>query len=97
MKPIDVGSLVLRLALGLGMFFGHGLGKLTGFAERSGRFPDPLGLGSEASLVLMIIAEVLIFFDYASILSYVLLGIGFTGMGLGILIGFFSMVNEDED
>lgn len=59
MKPVDIGTLVLRLAMGLSLFFGHGLGKVLHYSERAGRFPDPLGIGSEASLVLMIIAEVL--------------------------------------
>ncbi len=59
MKASDVGILVLRLAMGLALFFGHGLGKLLDYSERASRFPDPLGLGSEASLALMVIAEVL--------------------------------------
>ena len=50
---------MLRLTIGLSMFFGHGLGKLLQYPERAGRFPDPLGLGSEASLALMVIAEAL--------------------------------------
>ena len=40
------------------MFAGHGLGKLLHFSQRAGRFPDPVGLGSELSLVLVIFAEV---------------------------------------
>lgn len=59
MKSADVGLLILRLAIGLGLFFGHGLGKVLNYSERAGRFPDPLGLGGEASLVLMVLAEVL--------------------------------------
>lgn len=59
MKPVDVGLLVLRLGIGLGLFFGHGLGKLLNYSQRAGRFPDPIGIGSEASFVLMLIAEVL--------------------------------------
>lgn len=58
-KPNDLGLLVLRLAVGLGMFWGHGLGKLLHFQQRAGRFPDPLGIGGEATLVVAVIAEVL--------------------------------------
>lgn len=36
----------------------HGIPKLTGFSELSGQFPDPLGMGSQLSLVAAIGAEV---------------------------------------
>ncbi len=55
----DLGLLLLRLAVGGFMFFFHGWGKLANFAELSGKFPDPLGVGSTFSLVLAIFAEVL--------------------------------------
>ena len=51
--------LVLRLWFGLTMLFNHGIGKLTHFSEVVQTFPDPLGLGQEASLVLVVMAEVL--------------------------------------
>lgn len=58
-KPIhkDLGLLVLRLASG-GMMLTHGWPKLANFAERVENFRDPIGLGSELSLVLAIFAEV---------------------------------------
>ncbi len=59
MKSRDIGLLTLRLAIGLGLFYGHGLGKLLNFRQRSGGFPDPLGVGSEATMVIAVIAEVL--------------------------------------
>ncbi len=59
MRSRDIGLLVLRLAVGLGLFFGHGLGKLLNFQQRSGNFPDPLGIGSEATLAIAVFAEVL--------------------------------------
>jgi len=40
------------------MLLAHGWGQLSGFSEMSGAFPDPLGLGSAASLGLMVFAEV---------------------------------------
>jgi putative oxidoreductase len=39
------------------MAFGHGLGKLTGFGQRSANFADPLGVGSSFSLSLVVFAE----------------------------------------
>jgi putative oxidoreductase len=37
----SLGLLFLRVGTGLLMFFGHGLGKLQGFAEKSKGFPVP--------------------------------------------------------
>ncbi len=53
----DLGLLTLRLGLGLTMFSLHGLPKLQGFAEKATKFPDPLGIGSQTSLVLATFAE----------------------------------------
>lgn len=55
----DIGLLILRVGLGAFILIGHGWGKLAGFGELAGNFPDPIGLGSTASLVLAIFAEVL--------------------------------------
>jgi hypothetical protein len=49
-----------------------------------------------ASLLSMIIAAVLLYFDTVPIMAYVLLVIGFFGIGIGILIGFFKMVKDQE-
>ncbi|MEY3395101.1 MAG: hypothetical protein RL346_1337 [Verrucomicrobiota bacterium] len=59
----SLGLFVLRVGTGLLMFFGHGLGKLQGFAEQSKRFhvPDfyPLKwMSSPVSLAATIGAEV---------------------------------------
>lgn len=57
-KYRDFGLLILRLAFGLSMFFGHGLGKwgrLLGDEEI--KFADPFGLGPAASLALCVFAE----------------------------------------
>jgi putative oxidoreductase len=51
--------LVMRLWFGLTMLFNHGFDKLAHFKDIVGEFQDPLGLGQEASLVLVILAEVL--------------------------------------
>ncbi len=51
--------LVARLWFGLTMLFNHGFDKLAHFNDYVGTFQDPLGFGQEASLVLVIMAEVL--------------------------------------
>lgn len=54
----DLGLLVLRLYAGGTMLLAHGWGKLTGFSDYAGSFPDPFGVGSTASLGLAVFAEV---------------------------------------
>ncbi len=54
---VDIGLLIMRLAFGSMMLFGHGLGKLLSYSERASQFGDPLGLGSSTSLALAIFAE----------------------------------------
>lgn len=53
----DGALLVLRLFIGFMMLLGHGGEKLLNFGDRAANFPDPLGLGSGLSLVLVIFAE----------------------------------------
>jgi putative oxidoreductase len=55
----DLGLLVLRLWLGLSLLLLHGWTKLSTFQEMSGKFPDPLGIGTKASLSLAVFGEVL--------------------------------------
>ena len=55
----SMALLVARLWFGLTMLFNHGLDKLAHFKDIVSAFPDPLGLGQEASLVLVVLAEVL--------------------------------------
>ncbi len=54
---LSLGLLILRLAYG-GMMLVHGYPKLMGFSEMSDKFPDPLGMGSQLSLIAAIGAEV---------------------------------------
>ena len=51
------GLLMLRLSLGLGMLFNHGLDKLNNFSAHSDKFPDPLGIGSVPSFALVTFAD----------------------------------------
>jgi putative oxidoreductase len=56
---VDFGLLLLRAWLGLTIFCNHGLDKLLTYSEKAGGFPDPLGVGSQVSLALAIVGEVL--------------------------------------
>lgn len=51
--------LVARLWFGLTMLFNHGFDKLGHFSAKVADFPDPLRVGHEASLVLVVLAEAL--------------------------------------
>lgn len=57
-KPfaLDFGLLLIRLAVS-GLMLTHGYPKLVHFAERAEKFSDPLGIGSPASLGLVVFAE----------------------------------------
>ena len=50
----SMALLVARLWFGLAMLFNHGLDKFAHFKDIVGTFPDPLGIGQEASLVLVV-------------------------------------------
>lgn len=54
----DLALLALRLWFGLSMLVLHGWGKVMNFSAFSTKFADPFGIGTTASLVLVIIAEV---------------------------------------
>lgn len=56
-KMNSLGLLILRVAFGCFMLV-HGIPKLKGFSEMSDKFPDPLGIGSQFSLISAIGAEV---------------------------------------
>lgn len=53
---IDTGLLVFRISVSL-MMLSHGIPKFIKFNMLLGRFPDPIGIGSELSLTLIIFAE----------------------------------------
>lgn len=48
------------------------------------------------ALLSMIIAGVLLYFGAAIALAYGLLLCGFFGIGIGILIGFYKMINDQS-
>ena len=52
-KHLDGALLFLRLFIG-GMMLSHGWAKLASFSTLSATFPDPLGVGSTLSLLLIL-------------------------------------------
>lgn len=52
----SLGMLLSRIIFGI-LFLIHGLQKLIDFAVLSETFPDPLGFGSEVSLIFVLLAE----------------------------------------
>lgn len=53
---MDVAVLFLRLFVGC-MMLTHGWAKIVAFSTLSQTFPDPFGVGSTASLVMIVLAE----------------------------------------
>lgn len=74
----NVALLVARLWFGLTMLLNHGVEKLAHFSEQAATFPDPLGVGREASLILVVLAEVV---------GAILLAVGFlTRVAAAVLV-----------
>jgi len=53
----DLGLLVLRVGFSAFLLL-HGIEKIELLIESGGKFPNPIGLGSTLSLILVLIAEV---------------------------------------
>jgi putative oxidoreductase len=53
----DFGLLLLRLTLGLNLFFHHGMEKIMHFSAMRSHFPDPIHIGSHASLLYALISD----------------------------------------
>jgi putative oxidoreductase len=87
----DVGLLVLRLWLGLSLLLLHGWTKLSTFQQMAGKFPDPLKIGHQNSLILAILGEVV-----CSIL--IVLGLftrfGALGSAITMAVAFFLVHNH---
>jgi putative oxidoreductase len=54
----SLGLLLLRIGAAGLLLYGHGWPKLMRYQERAATFSDPLGVGSTASFILVLIAEV---------------------------------------
>lgn len=55
----SLGLLILRVGFAGTIAFRHGLPKLMAFSYKMNTFPDPIGIGSTASLSLVVFAEFL--------------------------------------
>lgn len=56
---VNLGMLILRVAAGWMIFRFHGLMKIEHFSEIAHRFANPLHIGSYASFLLVIFAEII--------------------------------------
>jgi putative oxidoreductase len=54
----SIGLLILRVSIGSMFLLGHGWSKLMSFDSKFHSFPNPLGMGSELSWILIVFAEV---------------------------------------
>ena len=52
-----IAMFILRVGAGSLMMVNHGFDKLMHFSEKAGRFADPFGIGSTASLSMVVFAE----------------------------------------
>jgi putative oxidoreductase len=52
-----IALLVLRVFAGLSLFLKHGLEKLTGYSTMVQHFPDPIHIGSHASLAFALLSD----------------------------------------
>jgi putative oxidoreductase len=53
----DLALLVLRVWIGVSLFLKHGLDKLLNYSEMVTRFPDPLHIGAQASLITALVLD----------------------------------------
>lgn len=88
----DLAALVLRLLFG-GMFIYHGWPKLTGYSKMVEMFGDPVGLGSELSVILVIFAE---FFCGIFILLGFLTRFSVIPVFITMLVAYFVAHGQDE-
>jgi putative oxidoreductase len=59
-RAMDVVLLLLRVAFGGAMLYGHGIGKMRRlFGNEAIEFADPFGIGPVASLAMAVFAEVI--------------------------------------
>lgn len=83
--------LAMRIMIG-SLFLAHGLEKVLNFAVFSANFPDPLGIGSNASLILTIFAE--LFCSIAFIFGF-LYRLVMIPMLISVSVAFFLVHHAD--
>lgn len=90
-KLNDIGLLILRVGFGCLMLV-HGFQKVGKFSELTDKFPDPLGMGSQLSLISAIGSEV-----GCSILLIIGLGTRLAAIPLAftMLVAWFIVHAED--
>jgi putative oxidoreductase len=88
----DVGLLFMRLGVGVVMLFTHGSDKLVNFSSISPGFPDPLGLGSTFSLILVVFAE---FFCSLAIIFGIFTRYAAIPLFFNMLVAAFFVLNGD--
>lgn len=54
---VDAGLLILRVGIGITLFLRHGIPKILGFSQMAAHFPDPIHIGSHASLLYAILSD----------------------------------------
>lgn len=79
---MDLGLLVLRICFGMSLFLKHGWEKPTTFTQMAARFPDPLHIGAEPSLMFALLSDAI-----CSIL--VMLGLATRWAALVVLVNIF--------
>jgi len=89
----SLGLLLLRLAAGGMMLFGHGWAKLIDFSDVAPNFPDPLGLGSNNfSLALAVFAE---FFCAAAVMIGIATRLAAVPLVITMLVAAFVVHGDD--
>ena len=86
----DLGLLLLRISFGFTIIYAHGWNKLINFESKFHTFPDVIGIGNEASYILVT------YFETIGGLAIILgLYSRFHALGLTIVmvVGFFFMHN----
>lgn len=93
-EPLDknLAALLLRIIFG-GMFIFHGWPKLSGYNEMLAMFGDPIGIGSELSLILVIFAE---FFCGIFILLGFMTRLAVIPVFITMLVAYFVAHANDE-
>jgi putative oxidoreductase len=56
-RATSYGLLLLRVLAGLSLFLKHGVEKLTGYSTMVQHFPDPIHIGSHASLAWALLSD----------------------------------------
>ena len=95
----EIGLLVIRLWVGIGLFAKHGIEKFIHFGQMQQHFPDLLHLGSTTSLLFALLSDgicsVLIIIGLATRLSALIVVINLTIVFL--LMHQFSFVKEHAE